>query len=153
LVVMCEMENEFKAMQKDLHMPFEIASLILVYNTPLSVHFRMDEKRFDVEGAYNARYEIIKKRVDKAHIKGTNERITQPGRIAIIYSQEQDVREYSKYLNFLTAKGHLKKGFEDLELEDLQGVTGLRALRAEVSFTGGLSVDELIEAIESSSSN
>jgi hypothetical protein len=153
LVVMCEMENEFKAMQKDLNMPFEIASLILVYNTPLSVHFRMDEKRFDVEGAYNARYEIIKKRVDKAHIKGTNERITQPGRIAIIYSQEQDAREYSKYLNFLTAKGHLKKGFEDLELEDLQGVTGLRALRAEVSFTGGLSVDELIEAIESSSSN
>jgi hypothetical protein len=153
LVVMCEMENEFKAMQKDLHMPFEIASLILVYNTPLSVHFRMDEKRFDVEGAYNARYEIIKKRVDKAHIKGTNERITQPGRIAIIYSQEQDAREYSKYLNFLIAKGYLKKGFEDLELEDLQGVTGLRALRAEVSFTEGLSVNELIEAIESSSSN
>ncbi len=152
LVVMCEMENEFKEMQKDLHMPFEIASLILVYNTPLSVHFRMDEKRFDVEGAYNARYEIIKKRVDKALIKGTAERITQPGRIAIIYSQEQDAREYSKYLHFLAAKGHLKKGFEDLELENLQGVTGLRALRAEVSFTGGLSVDELIEAIESSSS-
>ena len=133
--------------------PIEIASLILVYNTPLSVHFRMDEKRFDVEGAYNARYEIIKKRVDKAHIKGTTERITQPGRIAIIYSQEQDAREYRTYLDFLAAKGYLKKGFEDLELEDLQGVTGLRALRAEVSFTEGLSVNELIEAIEGSSSN
>jgi len=153
LVVMCEMENEFKAMQKDLHMPIEIASLILIYNTPLAVHFRMDEKRFDVEGAYNARYEIIKKRVDKAHIKGTSERITQPGRIAIIYSQEQDAREYRKYLHFLAAKGYLKKGFEDLELEDLQGVTGLRALRVEVSFTGGLTVDELIEAIEGSASN
>ena len=90
-------------------MPIEIASLILVYNTPLSVHFRMDEKRFDVEGAYNARYEIIKKRVDKAHIKGTTERITQPGRIAIIYSQEQDAREYRTYLNFLIAKGIVKK--------------------------------------------
>ncbi len=153
LVVMCEMENEFNAMQKDLHMPFEIASLILVYNTPLSVHFRMDEKRFDVEGAYNARYEIIKKRIDKANIKGTNERITQPGRIAIIYSQEQDAIEYRKYLHFLTAKGHLNKGIEDLELENLQGVTGLRALRVEVSLTGELSVDELIKAIESSSSN
>jgi len=153
LVVMCEMENEFNAMQKDLHMPFEIASLILVYNTPLSVHFRMDEKRFDIEGAYNARYEIIKKRVDKANIKGTNERITQPGRIAIIYSQEQDAMEYRKYLHFLTAKGYLKTGFEDLELQDLQGVTGLRALRVEVSLTGELSVDELIKAIESSSSN
>lgn len=153
LVVMCEMENEFKAMQKDLHMPIEIASLILVYNTPLSVHFRMDEKRFDVEGAYNARYEIIKKRVDKAHIKGTNERITQPGHIAIIYSQAQDAREYRKYLDFIAAKGYVKKGYEDLELEDLQGVTGLRALRVKVSFAGGLSVDELIEAIEVGASN
>jgi len=153
LVVMCEMENEFKAMQKDLHMPIEIASLILVYNTPLSVHFRMDEKRFDVEGAYNARYEIIKKRVDKAHIKGTNERITQPGAIAIVYSQEQDAKEYRKYLQFLGEKGYVKKGFEDLALEDLQGVTGLRALRAEVTYTGGLTVDELMEAIEGGATN
>ncbi len=151
LVVMCEMENEFRTMQNDLHMPIEIASLILVYGTPLSVHFRMDEKQFDVDGAYNARYEIIKKRVDKAHIKGTTERITQPGRIAIIYSQDQDAREYRKYLEFLAAKGYVKKGFEDLELEDLQGVTGLRALRVEVSFAGELTVDELIEEIESTS--
>ncbi|MEP0296913.1 MAG: GAF domain-containing protein, partial [Reichenbachiella sp.] len=153
LVVMCEMENEFRAMQKDLPMPIEIASLILVYNTSLSVHFRMDEKRFDVEGAYNARYEIVKKRVDKAHIKGTSERITQPGRLAIIYSQEQDAREYRKYLQFLAAKGYVKKGFEDLELEDLQGVTGLRALRVEVAYAENLTVDELIEAMEGSSSN
>ncbi|MDN5202435.1 GAF domain-containing protein [Fulvivirgaceae bacterium BMA10] len=148
LIVMCEMENEFKALQKELPVPLEIASLILIYSTPLSVHFRMDEKRFDVEGAYNARYEIIKKRVDKALIKGTNERITQPGNIAIIYSQEQDAAEYRKYLVFLAAKGYLKKGFEDLELEDLQGVSGLRALRAKVAFTEGHTLDELIEVIE-----
>ena len=153
LVVMCEMENEFRSMQKELRTPIEIASLILVYNTPLSVHFRMDEKQFDVEGAYNARYEIIKKRVDKAHIKGTTERITQPGKIAIIYSQDQDAREYRKYLEFLAAKGYVKKGFEDHALEDLQGVTGLRALRVEVAFTGELTVDQLIEEIESSTSN
>lgn len=153
LLVMCEMENEFRLMQKDLPMPIEIASLILVYNTSLSVHFRMDEKRFDVEGAYNARYEIVKKRVDKAHIKGTNERITQPGHIAIIYSQEQDAKEYRKYLEFLAGKGYVKNGFEDHELEDLQGVTGLRALRVEVAFAEGLNIDELMEAIEGSSSN
>ena len=148
LITMCEMENEFRSMQKDLHMPIEIASLILVYNTPLAVHFRMDEKRFDVEGAYNARYEIIKKRVDKAHIKGTDERITQPGHIAIVYSQESDAAEYRKYLTFMTSKGYFQKGFEDVELEDLQGVTGLRALRAKVAYSEGLTVDELIEAIE-----
>jgi hypothetical protein len=153
LLVMCEMENEFKRVQSELHTSIEIASLILVYNTPLSVHFRMDEKQFDVEGAYNARYEIIKKRVDKAHIKGTKERITQPGRIAIIYSQEQDAREYREYLHFLAAKGYVKKGFEDVELEDLQGVTGLRALRVEVAFAGELTVDELIKEIEGAESN
>ena len=153
LLVMCEMENEFKALQKELSTDIEIASLILVYNTALSVHFRMDEKQFDVEGAYNARYEILKKRVDKAHIKGTKERITQPGKIAIIYSQENDAKEYRKYLDFLASKGHVKRGFEDVELEDLQGVTGLRALRVEVAFTGELTVDQLIEEIESSSSN
>lgn len=159
LIVMCEMENEFRAIQKELHTTIEMASLILVYNTPLSVHFRMDEKRFDVEGAYNARYEIIKKRVDKAHIKGTKERITQPGRIAIIYSQEQDALEYRKYLHFLEVKGYLKSGLEDVELEDLQGVTGLRALRMKIAYSEKtkikewLTVDALIEAIEEGSSN
>lgn len=148
LLVMCEMENEFKQIQKELDTPIEIASLILVYNTSLSVHFRMDEKRFDVEGAYNARYEIIKKRVDKALIRGTDERITQPGKIAIIYSQEQDAVEYQKYLHFLSSKNFIKKGIEDLELEDLQGVTGLRALRVEVNYTIGLTVDEFIDSIE-----
>ncbi len=148
LIVMCEMENEFRSIQNELHTPIEIASLILVYSTSLAVHFRMDEKQFDVEGAYNARYEIIKKRVDKAHIKGTNERITQPGKIAIIYSQDQDAREYRTYLDFLAAKGYIKKGIEDVELEDLQGVSGLQALRVEVAYTGELTVDELIEAIE-----
>ncbi|TAK35947.1 MAG: hypothetical protein EPO28_13950 [Saprospiraceae bacterium] len=40
----------------------------------------MDEKRLDVEGSYNVRYEIIKKRIDKALLKGTQERLTQsPG--------------------------------------------------------------------------
>ena len=153
LLVMCEMENEFKQIQKELDTNIEIASLILVYNTSISVQFRMDEKQFDVEGAYNARYEIIKKRVDKAHIKGTNERITQPGNIVIVYSQEQDAHEYRTYLNFLVAKGFLKEGYEDHELEDLQGVHGLRALRAQVNYAGGLTVDEFLEEIEESTAN
>jgi hypothetical protein len=148
LQVICEMENEFKHIQKELDSSIEVASLILVYNTPISVHFRMDEKQFDVEGAYNARYEIIKKRVDKAHIKGTNERVTQPGKLVIVYSQEQDVLEYRTYLNFLTAKGYLKEGVEDVALEDLQGVHGLRALRAEVAYSSGLTIDELMKEID-----
>ncbi len=153
LVTMCEMENEFKNIQKELHSDIEMASLVLVYNTPISVHFRMDEKQFDVEGAYNARYEIIKKRVDKAHIKGTEERITRPGSLVIVYSQEHDAQEYRTYLNFLIAKGLIKEDYEDVELEDLQGVHGLHALRAEIAYSGGLTVDELIQEMEGSSAN
>ncbi|MEM7298192.1 MAG: GAF domain-containing protein, partial [Bacteroidota bacterium] len=148
LVTMCEMENEFHSMKQELGTQIEIASLILVYNTPISVHFRMDEKQFDVEGAYNARYEIIKKRVDKAHIKGTKERITKPENIVIVYSQEKDAQEYRTYLQFLAAKGYLKEEIEDFALEDLQGVHGLRALRVEVDYSGSLTVNELIKEME-----
>ena len=153
LITMCEMEQEFHALQKDLATPLEVASLILVYNTPLAIHFRMDEKRFDVEGAYNARYEIVKKRVDKAHIKGTQDRITIPGKIAIIYTSEQDVIEYRKYVRFLQDKDYLTDVVEEYVLEDLQGITGLKALRVEVNYNAkmindpGITFDQVIEAI------
>ncbi len=150
LLTMVEMERTFDQMQPELSTPLEIASLILVFGTPLSIQFRMDEKRFDVEGAYNARYEIVKKRVDKAHIKGTNERITVPNKIAIIYTSEQDMQEYKKYIKYLQSKNYLKNQIEELVLEDLQGVTGLKALRVEVNYDGqpeNVTYDEIIEAI------
>jgi hypothetical protein len=135
LLVTCEMEREFKLLQNKLSSPLEIASLILVYSSSLSVNFRMDEKRFDVNGAYNARYEIVKKRVDKAQIKGSNERLTQPGRIAVVYSSDQDAADYKRYFKFLMAKDYLRnEEIEDVELEDLQGITGLKALRVAVNY-------------------
>tara|TARA_B100002051_G_C16515452_1_gene525006 strand:- start:461 stop:811 length:351 start_codon:yes stop_codon:yes gene_type:complete len=95
----------------------------------------MDEKRFDVDGTYNARYEVVKKRVDKANIKGTEDRITEPGKIAIIYSQKEDEEEYLKYLSFLQHQKMIDTEIEILELEDLQGVTGLKALRVKVLYS------------------
>jgi hypothetical protein len=152
---MCKLEREYHLLKDKLEAPLEIASLILLYSTPLAVHFRMDEKKFDVEGAYNARYEIVKKRIDKAHVKGTGERITNPGKIAIIYSRDQDAIEYRKFIRYMEEKGYLKKNTtEDLEVEDLQGITGLRALRVEVKYDGGwekdYDLDQMIESIESS---
>jgi hypothetical protein len=38
---------------------------------------------FDVDGAYNSYYEIIKKRLDKAHIKDSPERITAPEKLPL----------------------------------------------------------------------
>ncbi|GAA0872115.1 hypothetical protein GCM10009117_12620 [Gangjinia marincola] len=134
LQVMCEMENEYYRLKKTLPVDLDVASMILAFQTSLSVRFRMDEKRFDVDGTYNARYEVVKKRVDKANIKGTQERITQPGKIAIIYSQKSDQREYLRYIKFLQSKKYLDDKIEKLELQDLQGVTGLKALRVKVLY-------------------
>ena len=81
--------------------------MILVFNQPLSISFRMDEKQFDVDGTYNARYEVVKKRVDKAYIKGTQQRVTDKGKIAIVFSQKEDEMEYMRYINFLQSKSVL----------------------------------------------
>lgn len=135
LQVMCEMENSFYRFKDSLPMSLNVASMILVFNGSLSLRFRMDEKRFDVDGTYNARYEVVKKRVDKANIKGTEDRITEPGKIAIIYSQKEDEEEYLKYLSFLQHQKMIDSEIEILELEDLQGVTGLKALRVKVLYS------------------
>ncbi len=135
LMVTCEMERKLVGIKKEIQSDIEVASLVLVYSSPLAVHFRMDEKRFDVEGAYNARYEIVKKRIDKARIKGTKERITAPGKIAIIYTSEEDARTYLRYITFLENKGYIRKNStEVLALENLQDIFGLKALRVEINY-------------------
>jgi len=134
LQVMVEMENAFYLMQTDFPVKLDVASMILVFNQPLSISFRMDEKQFDVDGTYNARYEIVKKRVDKAFIKGTTERVTQKGKISIVYSQKQDEIEYMRYIKFLQSKKYLDDDMEIVELQDLQAVTGLKAIRVSVLY-------------------
>ncbi len=134
LQVMVEMENKYYSLKPKLPVKLDVASLILVYSTSLSIRFRMDEKKFDVDGTYNARYEIIKKRIDKSYIKGTNERLTQKGKLAIVYSQKKDEKEYLRYVKFLKAKGYFTNNIEIVELEGLQGVTGLKAIRAEILY-------------------
>jgi hypothetical protein len=112
--------------------PLEVAHLILVQHTPLAIRFRFDEKRFDIDGAYNMRYEIVKKRIDKARIRGTHERLTQPGTLVMVYSQAQEALEYQEYIEYVQAAGYLTPGIEHVELEDLEGAQGLRALRVTV---------------------
>ncbi len=152
LQMMCEMENIAYKLKDSLENKLEIASLILVHNNPLSIKFRMDEKQFDVDGAYNIRYEIIKKRIDKAHIKNTTDRLTVPGKIAIVYSQSKDAKEYMKYIKYLQSKKYLGT-VETLELEEMQGVSGLKALRVGVLYKAQFSekttmtIDQLIADI------
>ncbi len=155
LQVMCEMENSYYNLKPKLPVQLDVASMILVYNTSLSIRFRMDEKRFDVDGTYNARYEVIKKRIDKSYIKGTDERLTQKGKLSIVYSQKKDELEYLRYIKFLKSKGYFTNNIEIVELEGLQGVSGLKAIRVEFLYTKGketertFTYDDLIHEIES----
>jgi len=157
LQLMCEMENVAHDLKKDLPHQLDVASLILVHSNPMAIKFRMDEKQFDVDGAYNIRYEIIKKRIDKAHIKGTNDRITVPGKIAIIYSQDKDAIEYLKYIKYLQSKNYLLDEMEQLDLEDLQGITGLKALRVTVNYQNNtdekITMNDLMDVIKSENLN
>ena len=132
LVHMSEITRLVDKLGPTLPVPLETAQLIFAYTSPLSIRFRMDEKQFDVDGAYNVRYEILKKRIDKATIEGTKDRLTVAGKIAIVYLQDKDRTEYLEYLEYLVHEGYIEDNIEDLKLSKLQGVQGLRALRVTV---------------------
>jgi len=149
LMLTCSIVEKSASLKNILKMPLETAHLILVQSTPISIQFRFDEKRFDVNGAYNVKYEIVKKRIDKAVIKSTKERLTQPGKIAIVYSQTRDALEYREYIDYLQHQGYLTDEIEDVELEDMQGIQGLRALRVTVNIKKGDYSEELVpESVE-----
>jgi hypothetical protein len=147
------MENEYYKLKPSLPYELDVTSLILVFSSPISIRFRMDEKRFDVDGTYNARYEVVKKRIDKSNIKGTQERITEKGKITIVYSQKQEEAEYKRYIQFLQHKNMLGNIIENFEVEDLQGVTGLKALRVTVLYNteedkaSGYSYEDLLNEL------
>jgi phage terminase Nu1 subunit (DNA packaging protein) len=134
LITMCEIANKVDELKPSLSTPLDITQLILVHGEPLSIKFRKDEKHFDVDGAYNIRYEIVKKRIDKAFIKDTTERLTQPGKVAIVYTQQKEADEYLRYIKYLQSIDYLKDEVEWLELEELQGAHGLKAIRVSINF-------------------
>jgi hypothetical protein len=123
------------ALEKKLTLPLQTTQLILAHSVPLSISFRRKERKFDVDGAYNIRYEIIKKRIDKVHLKDSEERLTQPGMVAIVYSQYKELQEYMEYIEFLQNEKLLGDNIEHLDLEDTQGISGLKALRVNVNFS------------------
>lgn len=133
LILMCDITRLVERNGQRFPVSLSTAQLVFVYNNPLSIRFIMDEKQFDVDGAYNVRYEILKKRIDKAVIKGTGERLTQKGKVAIVWLQEKDRLEYLEYLNHLLQQGYITDDIEELELERLQGADGLKALRVTVA--------------------
>lgn len=138
---LCKMVNAHQVLQPRLPYPLQVTALILAYTTPVTIRFRMDEKRFDVDGANDIKFEVIKKRIEKACIKGTSERITQPGKLTVVYTSPLEAEEYRKYLEEAFRADRLNNNIEMFELQDLQDISGLKALRAGFSqavLNGGL---------------
>lgn len=132
LIVSCSIAQQVRHLNASLDIPLDIAQLILVQEAPITLCFRTDEKKFDVEGASGVRFELLKKRLDKACVKNSEERITQPDQIAVVYASEQEEAEYGRYIEYLAANRYVEPEPERLDVEDLPGATGLKMLRLQV---------------------
>ena len=132
----------------DMDFPLQTTQLLFVHPQTIDITFRKDERRFDVEGSYNIRYHIIKKRIDKVLILDMNERLTQPGKIAIIYFDERDAQEFKGFIRELQDENLLLNDLEELDLEALQGVDGLKAIRVGVRIEDVNSVPESMHKFE-----
>lgn len=128
LRLVCELYQKYIFYRPSLAISFDLTTLVLVYHNPINISFRTDEKRFDVDGAYNARYEMVKKRIDKAVIKGTDVRIAQPGKLAVVYSTGLEKKQYLEYIELLRTEGLVTGQLKDYQVEDLQGIQGLKVL-------------------------
>ncbi|MGE8378656.1 MAG: GAF domain-containing protein [Sphingobacterium sp.] len=117
----------------DLPLALETTQLIFINPHSIDISFREDERRFDVEGSLNIRYEIIKKRIDKIRIKRTKERLTQTNKIAIVYLSDEILEDLNLSIQAIYDMGIIESTVEHLKLEDVQGIVGLKAIRLTVN--------------------
>ncbi|WP_158824772.1 GAF domain-containing protein [Mucilaginibacter lacusdianchii] len=134
LTSMVEVSRLTHRLMDQMPAALQTTQLIFIHSMPIDISFRNDERRFDVEGAYNIRYEVIKKRIDKVMLADGSERLTQPGKIALVYFTDAEAEEQISYIKQLQTQNLLLPTIERLELEELQGVAGLKALRVSVNF-------------------
>ncbi|WP_286727745.1 MULTISPECIES: GAF domain-containing protein [Sphingobacterium] len=116
-----------------LPLALETTQLIFINPHSIDISFREDERRFDVEGSLNIRYEIIKKRIDKIRIKRTKERLTQVNKIAIVYLSDEILEDLMLSIQAIYDMGIIEHTIEHLKLEDVQGIAGLKAIRLSVN--------------------
>jgi len=133
LITMARIGIKLQHIKPHLPIPLETTQLIFVSTSNIDISFRSDERRFDVEGSYNIRHQVIKKRLDKIRIKDTLERLTQPQKISLVYFSDPIATELRESIRVLQTEGLLTSGIEDLELEKVPGVDGLRALRVTIN--------------------
>ena len=133
LDTMLKMATTAAKYKEQLTVPLETTQLILVHENTVDISYRIDERHFDVEGSYSIRYEVVKKRIDKVRLLNSNERLTQPGTIAIVYTHKNGIKPYIDKIGQLVKEGKLLQGVEYLDLEQLHGIGKLKAIRVKMA--------------------
>ncbi|NJM63712.1 MAG: GAF domain-containing protein [Oscillatoriales cyanobacterium RU_3_3] len=130
LRAICDCGRTVFRLQADAQINMELAHLVLVQNTTIDIfHNKNTEKMFDVKGTRDIRYELVKKRIEKAVDKDAQERITQSGMLTVVYSTEDEWEEYQQYLRYLAREGWVDSKIQTGMVESLQGVSGLKFAR------------------------
>lgn len=133
LRAICDCARMILKLQAESDKMLGLAHLILVQNSTIDIyHNETTEKLFDVRGSRDIRYEIVKKRIDKAVDKATKTRITQSGMLTVVFSTDEEWQEYRQYLNYLMREGWIESDITLGFIEPLQGVSGLRFAQVKV---------------------
>ncbi|HSM80862.1 MAG TPA: GAF domain-containing protein [Nodosilinea sp.] len=136
LRAVCDCARQGFALKATYNTDMTITHLVLVQGYTVDIcHDETTERLFDVRGTRDTRYEIVKKRIDKACDTETGDRITQPGMLTVVYSTSEEWQEYERYLRYLHREGIVSGDIEQGAVEPLQGVSGLKFGRVRVNPT------------------
>ncbi|MBD2259266.1 GAF domain-containing protein [Pseudanabaena sp. FACHB-2040] len=129
----CDCARAASTLKDNSHTHLEVTHLVLVQAATVDItHDENTERLFDVRGTRDTRYEIVKKRIDKACEAETRDRITQPGMLTVVYSTEEEWQEYQQYLRYLHREGWVESTIIQGNVEPMQGVSGLKFARVKV---------------------
>lgn len=133
LRALCDCARTALRLQKQYGTRMQVAHLVLVQDIAVDIfHDEKTERLFDVRGTRDTRYEIVKKRIDKAIDLQAQTRITQPACLTVVYSTDEEWAEYQQYFRYLTREGWLEDAIDSGTVQPLQGVSGLKYARAHV---------------------
>lgn len=138
LIAMARIGQRAAQAEQSLPVPMQVTLLVFVHGTTIDISFREDERHFDVEGGYNIRYQMVKKRIDKIRIKDSEERLVQPHKLAVVFQGSAVGKEVASLLQEVADEGFLTPCIESVILEEIQGVSELRAWRADVRLNESL---------------
>ena len=133
LCAVCDCARTAFRLQEMYSTSMQVTHLVLVQDTAVDIfHDESTERMFDVRGSRDTRYEIVKKRIDKAIDEQTGTRITQPGMLTLVFCTEEERTEYQQYLRYLMREGWVDTQIERGTVQPLQGVTGLKYARVRI---------------------